>query len=125
MAGAGKISGAYLDTLEHLDSVREVHGTDGSLPVPGPNGFEGQVEYHGAGGGWGVLPVSAGRRGAGRGTGLADLAEALTDGRPHRAPAELARHVLDVLLTLLDSAHRGGALPVASGCAQPEAVSLS
>ncbi|MDX3853842.1 Gfo/Idh/MocA family oxidoreductase [Streptomyces sp. AK02-01A] len=101
----------------------EVHGTGGSLSVPDPNGFDGPVELHRSGARWETLPVSAGYTGAGRGTGLADLAEALAAGRPHRASAELARHVLDIMLTLLDSAREGRALRVESSCARPEPVS--
>jgi predicted dehydrogenase len=105
----------------HLPRI-EVHGTAGSLSVPDPNGFEGQVELFAAGGSWQPLPVSAGYPGAGRGTGLADLADALATGRPHLASAELAEHVLDVMLTLLDSAHAGQALAVASRCERPAPV---
>ncbi|MEV0038381.1 Gfo/Idh/MocA family oxidoreductase [Streptomyces sp. NPDC050804] len=101
----------------------EVHGTAGSLSVPDPNGFDGPVEVHRDGGGWETLPVSAGYTGAGRGTGLADLAEALAAGRPHRASAELSRHVLDIMLTLLASAREDRSLPVESSCARPEPVS--
>jgi predicted dehydrogenase len=100
----------------------EVHGTEGSLSVPDPNGFEGPVDLFAASGSWETLPVSAGYPGGGRGTGLADLSDAVTAGRPHRASAELARHVLDVMLTLLDAAEAGRALPVASTCERPEAV---
>ncbi|MFI6692944.1 Gfo/Idh/MocA family protein [Streptomyces sp. NPDC050433] len=100
----------------------EVHGTEGSLSVPDPNGFDGPVELHRAGGEWERLPVSGGYRDAGRGTGLADLATSLTEDRPHRASGELARHVLDVMLTLLDAAREGVWLPVRSDCARPEAV---
>lgn len=100
----------------------EVHGTEGSLSVPDPNGFDGPVELHRAGGEWEPLAVSAGYAGAGRGTGLADLAEALATGRPHRASAELARHVLDIMLTLLDSAREGVVLTVESSCDRPESV---
>ncbi|MFI6080764.1 Gfo/Idh/MocA family protein [Streptomyces sp. NPDC051217] len=100
----------------------EVHGTEGSLSVPDPNGFDGPVELHRAGGEWERLPVSGGYRDAGRGTGLADLATALAGDRPHRASGELARHVLDVMLTLLDAAREGVWLPVRSDCARPEAV---
>ncbi|MFG3288038.1 Gfo/Idh/MocA family protein [Streptomyces sp. NPDC048179] len=96
----------------------EVHGTEASLSVPDPNGFDGPVELH-RGDGWQTLPVTAGHREAGRGVGLADLAEALPDGRPHRASAELAAHVLDVMLTLLDAADQGRALPVTSTCERP------
>ncbi|MFE4173530.1 Gfo/Idh/MocA family protein [Streptomyces sp. NPDC056909] len=101
----------------------EVHGTAGSLSVPDPNGFDGPVEVHRDGGEWETLPVSAGYTGAGRGTGLADLAEALAAGRPHRASAELSRHVLDIMLTLLASAREDRGLPVESSCARPEPVS--
>ncbi|MFE3829391.1 Gfo/Idh/MocA family protein [Streptomyces sp. NPDC059092] len=100
----------------------EVYGTGGSLSVPDPNGFDGPVELHRAAGEWETLPVSAGYAGAGRGTGLADLAWALGEGRPHRASAEVARHVLDIMLTLLDSAREDKALRVASSCARPEPV---
>jgi predicted dehydrogenase len=102
----------------------EVHGTGGSLSVPDPNGFEGPVDLFAASGSWETLPVSAGYPGGGRGTGLADLSDAVTAGRPHRASAELARHVLDVMLTLLDAAEAGRVLPVASTCERPRAVLL-
>ncbi|WP_329459194.1 Gfo/Idh/MocA family protein [Streptomyces sp. NBC_01497] len=100
----------------------EVHGTEGSLSVPDPNGFEGPVDLFAAGGDWETLPVSAGCPGGGRGTGLADLSDALAAGRPHRASAELARHVLDVMLTLLDAAEQERTLRVSSTCERPEPV---
>ncbi|MFF2063078.1 Gfo/Idh/MocA family protein [Streptomyces sp. NPDC058200] len=102
----------------------EVHGTGGSLSVPDPNGFDGRVALHRAGAAWEALPVSAGYIGAGRGTGLADLAAALAAGRPHRTSADLARHVLDIMLTLLDSAGEGVSLPVASSCTRPAPVNI-
>jgi predicted dehydrogenase len=101
----------------------EVHGTAGSLSVPDPNGFDGRVELY-ADGAWRPLPVSAGYRDAGRGTGLADLADAVATGRPHLASAELAQHVLDVMLTLLDAARGGTALPVTVTCERPARVDL-
>jgi predicted dehydrogenase len=100
----------------------EVYGTEGSLSVPDPNCFDGQVERYAVDRReWQPLPVSAGYRGAGRGTGLADLADALAAGTPHRASAELAAHVLEVMLTLLDSARQGGTLPV-TACPRPAPV---
>ncbi|MFF2847910.1 Gfo/Idh/MocA family protein [Streptomyces sp. NPDC058001] len=99
----------------------EVHGTSASLSVPDPNGFDGPVDIH-RGDGWETLPVSAGIADAGRGVGLADLAEALSAGRPHRASAELAAHVLDIMLTLMDAADQGRALPVTSTCERPDPV---
>ncbi|WP_326673704.1 Gfo/Idh/MocA family protein [Streptomyces sp. NBC_01257] len=121
-------AGGALSTLVMSFDVRaarlpriEVHGTAASLSVPDPNGFDGPVEIH-RGGGWETLPVSAGYPDGGRGTGLADLADALAAGRPHRASAELAAHVLDIMLTLMDAADRGTALPVTSTCERPAPV---
>jgi predicted dehydrogenase len=102
----------------------EVHGTDGSLSLPDPNQFDGPVELFGGSGTWNTLPVSAGYGSAGRGIGLADLAAAVAEGRPHRASGELAHHVLDVMLTLLDAAREGRTLEVSSTCPRPDPVLL-
>ncbi|MEV7406065.1 Gfo/Idh/MocA family oxidoreductase [Streptomyces sp. NPDC091267] len=120
--------GGALSTLVMSFDIRaarlpriEVHGTAASLSVPDPNGFDGPVEIH-RDGEWETLPVSAGYPDAGRGTGLADLADELSAGRPHRASAELAAHVLDVMLTLMEAADQGVALPVRSTCVRPSPV---
>lgn len=75
-------------------------------------------------GAWEPLPVKAGYPDGGRGTGLAGLADALAADRPHRASAELAGHVLDVMLTLLDSAREGTRLPIGSTCERPAPVDI-
>nr|WP_203645179.1 Gfo/Idh/MocA family oxidoreductase [Streptomyces sp. SID14478] len=128
ITGVLEHAGGALSTLIMSFDVRaarlpriEVHGTDASLSVPDPNTFDGPVEIH-RGDGWTALPVRAGYRDAGRGTGLADLAAALDSGRPHRASAELAAHVLDVMLTLMDAADQDRALPVTSTCERPAPV---
>lgn len=101
----------------------EVYGTDGSLSVPDPNNFDGDVELRRAAcEGWETLPVSAGYAGAGRGTGLSDMAAAIEEDRPHRASAEVARHVLDTMLTLLDSAQAGRTLYLNTSCTRPDPV---
>jgi len=101
----------------------EVHGATGSLSVPDPNHFDGEVEvFTAASGQWQPVAPEAGFVKAGRGVGLADLAAALRDGRPHRAGAEIGLHVLDVMETLLRAAEEGRSLPVATGCERPEAV---
>ena len=69
----------------HLPTI-EVYGSTGSLSVPDPNYFDGDVRlYHPAirPGGPCSTPA-AGYAGAGRGVGLLDLAEALAEDRPHR-----------------------------------------
>ncbi|MFJ6567496.1 Gfo/Idh/MocA family protein [Streptomyces sp. NPDC091292] len=128
ITGVLEHAGGALSTLIMSFDVRaarlpriEVHGTEASLSVPDPNGFDGAVEIQ-RGDGWETLPVSAGYRAAGRGIGLADLADALHTGRPHRASAELAAHVLDTMFTLMDAADQGRTLPVAGTCERPAPV---
>jgi predicted dehydrogenase len=104
----------------------EIHGTEGSLASPDPNTFGGQVLVWPAGANeWSPVPTSAGYENASRGTGVADLAAALQADRPHRASAELALHVLDVMQTLLESARAGQTLPVSTSCPVPDAVPLT
>jgi predicted dehydrogenase len=101
----------------------EVYGTAGTLAVPDPNAFDGVVEV-GTGDGWTALPAAAGIPGAGRGVGVADLAAALAGGRPHRASAELAYHVLDVMESLAGSAATGTPATLTSTCPIPDPVPL-
>ncbi|MFZ0214928.1 MAG: Gfo/Idh/MocA family oxidoreductase [Candidatus Dormiibacterota bacterium] len=101
----------------------EVHGTEGSLSVPDPNRFDGEVElWRPAEREWRLLPPSAGYVGAGRGCGVADLATALSAGEPHRASVELARHVLDVMESLLHAAASGTNVTVRTRCDRPAPV---
>jgi predicted dehydrogenase len=122
-------SGALSTLVMSFDSVAtrassiEVHGPDGSLVVPDPNGFDGDVRLHRLGGEWETLPPSAGYRGAARGYGVADLA-VTPPGVEARAGGGLAFHVLDVMTSLLASAESGAAVTVASTCERPEPVPL-
>ncbi|MGY5006958.1 Gfo/Idh/MocA family protein [Streptomyces sp. 900105755] len=101
----------------------EVYGTAGSLSVPDPNGFDGQVRlFRAEGDGWEDLPVRGGYAGASRGYGVADLARGLAAGTPHRASGHLAQHVLDVMESLLAAGESGHAVPVTTDCERPAAV---
>jgi predicted dehydrogenase len=122
-------SGALSTLVMSFDSVAtrasniEVHGQAGSLIVPDPNHFDGDVLLHPLDGGWETLPPSAGYRDAARGYGLADLA-ATPAGARARADGDLAYHVLEVMTALLASADGGAAVTVASTCERPAAVPL-
>jgi len=103
----------------------EVYGTDGSLSVPDPNGFDGEVSiFRGSDGSWAPVAEAGGYQGAARGYGVSDLASALVAGVPHRASGELAYHVLDVMESLLAAAASGGAVEVESTCSRPAPVPL-
>lgn len=103
----------------------EVYGTEGSLSVPDPNGFGGEVRlFHQDSPEWTPMPDAAGYAMAGRGCGIADLADAMAAGTAHRAGGELALHVLDVLETLLRAAESGQVARVDTDCARPAPVPL-
>ena len=84
----------------------EVHGTSGSMIVPDPNTFGGQVRVSmGSGQEWRCVPPREGYE-VERGIGVADLAVALRSGRPACASADLALHVLRVIEAIFESAKR-------------------
>ncbi len=90
----------------------EVAGVDGTLVVPDPNTFDGELVVYGEDG----APVAQAARGVTttRGTGVAELAQAIRAGRPERASGEQAYHVLDTMLSTLESAERHEPVEIAS-----------
>ena len=108
----------------HASGALEIHGESGSLIAPDPNNFDGDVLVRTtAREDWQVLPVSAGYIGSSRGYGVHDLATSQPGEEP-RAGGLLALHVLDVMESLLRSAHEGIAVTVHSRCERPAAVPL-
>lgn len=89
----------------------EVHGEEGSLALPDPNGYGGPLLRAGADGRWREVPVPAPEPPDQRGLGVVDLAWALASGRPHRASGELALHVLETAAALQAGAGRWRELP--------------
>ena len=99
----------------------EVYGTEGSLSVPDPNTFGGPVRLCRAGRTeWEEFPLTHPYTGNHRGLGLADMADALRSGRPHRASGRLAYHVLEVIQALLDSSEAEAHVRVDSTFVRPE-----
>ena len=84
-----------------------IFGTEGTLRVPDPNGFDGPVHIRkNNDADWSEVP-HAFVKGYGRSVGLADMACALRSGRPMRASGEQAFAVLDLMQGFLDSATKG------------------
>lgn len=103
----------------------EIYGTEGSLRVPDPNGFDGPVLLRRAGNSeWSEIPLTHGYTGQRRSLGVADMAHALRSGRPHRANGELAYHVLDVMHAFLDASREGRHMEVESTCSRPAPLPL-
>lgn len=116
------------DAVATTASNIEVHGERGTLGVPDPNIFDGDVRLWALGDAeWSTLPVSAGYTGASRGYGVADMAwqaDATGPGES-RASGALAFHVLDIMESLLRSAETFESVTVASTTERPEVVPLS
>jgi predicted dehydrogenase len=124
-------SGALSTLVMSFDAVQskspniEIHGEKGTLSVPDPNHFDGDVQLFRLGGeSWETLPVSAGYIDSGRGYGIADIA-ATPDGEEPRAGGALAFHVLEVMESVLASARTGASIPIASTVERPSAVELA
>jgi predicted dehydrogenase len=76
----------------------EIHGENATLNLVDPDVFDG-TPLIGDEHGWHELPLR-GREGYGRGVGVADLADAIENGRAPRADSGLALHVLDAMSAL-------------------------
>lgn len=105
----------------HLPEI-EIHGENGSLSVPDPNRFDGEVRLlKGGTGAWMDIPLTHSTN-IGRGAGVADMAYAIQSGRPHRASGDLAFHVLDIMQALDESAEQGRHIEIESALDQPAAL---
>jgi predicted dehydrogenase len=113
------------DVWVHTLPCIEIHGTEGSLSVPDPNTFGGVVRLFRKGGkDWATVPLSHGYTENSRGIGLADMANALQSGRPHRASGDLAYHVLDIMHAFLTSSEKGAYVELDSACEKPLPVPM-
>jgi predicted dehydrogenase len=112
----------------------ELYGDEGSLAVANPDEFHGEPRLRRAGRedfeqpppppgtvDWYPIPLAESGE-VRRGVGIADMALAIRDGRPHRASGELAFHVLEVLLALQAGS---GRTPVESRCERPAPLATS
>ena len=98
----------------------EIYGSEGSLVVPDPNRFGGPVLLRRAGAeAWSEIPLSHSAE-VGRGIGVADIANAIRNGRAHRASGELAMHALEVMLAVDEASACGRHVAIESSVARPE-----
>jgi predicted dehydrogenase len=111
------------DVYSHTLPFIEIYGTEGTLRVPDPNTFGGPVfvkrfrEEQ-----WSEIPLLKNYPENSRGIGITDMAEAIEAGRPHRASAELAFHVLDLMQGIHEASASGKYYKVKSKCKRPEAL---
>ncbi|MDO3411993.1 Gfo/Idh/MocA family oxidoreductase [Saccharibacillus sp. CPCC 101409] len=103
----------------------EIQGSAGTLLVPDPNHFGGEVKLKRAGEeNWTSVPLRYGFTDNNRGIGVIDLAQAIEEDRPHRASGELAYHVLEAMHGIHDASAEGRHYTMRSTCKRPEAMPL-
>lgn len=101
------------DVYYHQQARFEVYGTKGTLIVPDPNTFGGQVQLlRPEDGEYKEMPLLFDYKENSRGLGLADMAKALQTGRDYRANNQLIYHVLEILTSFEKSSNEGRYLPL-------------
>lgn len=114
------------DVAGHRHVPLEIYGTDGSLIVPDPNFFGGQIELMKKGGDWqGVATDMPYADGNYRSIGLADMAYAVLQDRPHRANGDLALHVLEVMEAFETSSRTGSSVKIETPVERPAPLAHS
>jgi predicted dehydrogenase len=99
----------------------QVFGSEGSLLVPDPNGFDGEVRlWTPATREWVVQSPLHPYSDNWRGVGVADMARGLSTGRRARAGGDLAYHVLDIMHGFHDAAEEGKHISLKSTCIRPQ-----
>jgi predicted dehydrogenase len=108
------------DVWGHHLPTMELYGEKGTLTLPDPNGYEPREvrayipgEYD-----WEAMPFVHADKWK-RGIGVADMAYAILESRPHRASGELAFHVLEVMTALETAMHRGAYVQIERQPMQP------
>ncbi|MEM6759343.1 MAG: Gfo/Idh/MocA family oxidoreductase [Pseudomonadota bacterium] len=136
-SGAHMTLSASWDVWAHRHGHMELYGSEGTLFLPDPNWFSGVVEITARDGAAQVLESTAhpfGRANMDMGdmvagnyrmAGLADMAAAIADNRPHRCNLDLAVHVVDIMLAVLRSGETGKAERLRTTCARPAPLDAS
>lgn len=109
----------YIKTTQQ-NSGLEFHGDLGSLHLASWQNFDAWVGYAEFGKPLAQLPlVREAPAGTPWGRGVADLAQALIEGRPHRATGEQAAHIVEILAAIGQSIASGQQIEITSSFTQP------
>jgi predicted dehydrogenase len=112
------------------ESVLEVQCSRGTVAFPVQDGNPLRIRMGGEGPPawseerppWTERPLEDGPREPTFGIGIAEMADALRAGRPHRASGELAFHVLDISLAIYEASDQGRCVTVESTCERPQPI---
>jgi predicted dehydrogenase len=121
---------ASWDVWQHGHSNMELYGRGGTLHVPDPNFFGGEIRmtakesFVTVSEDW-KHPFSVANDGSHanyRAAGLADMGLAILQNRPHRCSLEFSLHVVDVMTSILASGETGRYKDILTTCDRPEAL---
>ncbi len=101
----------------------EIFGEKGSMIIPDPNRFDGDVlvrRFRDTE--WRIVPAFVEYTKYGRGIGVVDMIRSIEAGVPHKASLEMAYHATDVILTMDESGDAHKELSVASAVEKPEGL---
>lgn len=122
---------ASFDVYRNNHNPIEIYGSEGSMIVPDPNKFTGEVKVYRRewpnvyeSPSWMVIPAAFGNADPSRSIGAADMAAALKNNRPHRCSGELACHVLEIMLAFDKSSALGGKVMLETSCRRPEPLPM-
>jgi predicted dehydrogenase len=122
---------ASWDVWKHGVPPIELHGQKASLRLPDPNWFGGDLLIAGQNEEWRTIrtddksfgaknwPEAGPKFANDRGLGLAEMARAIIERRPHRASGDVALHVLAVMAGILEAANEGRRAAISSSCERP------
>jgi predicted dehydrogenase len=114
------------DVAGHKHVPLEVYGTEGTLIVPDPNHFGGDIQLLKKGGSFELQPTTEPYAdGNYRSLGVADMAHAILSDRPHRANGDLALHVLEVMEAFGTAADTGQTVDITTKPERPAPLSQS
>lgn len=126
---------ASWDVWSHGHAPIELYGEEGTLFVPDPNFFGGEVRYTtrdkpvAKPAKWDhpfAVPNQESPRGPlanYRASGLADMAVAIREDRPHRCSLEASLHAIEVMTSILKSGETGKFVEMKTTCERPAALS--
>lgn len=101
----------------------EVYGEKGTLVIPDPNRYDGEVFIKRLGNTeWNPLPKFTEYKSYGRGIGIVDMIRSIEAGVPHKASAEMAYHATDVIFAMDEAGELHKEIKVNSTVEKPDGL---
>ena len=108
------------DVVYHQEATLELYGSETTIIAPNPDFFDGPVQiYDKEKEAYVQLDMPFDFDGNARGLGLADMAQAIMEGRPNRASAAQGLHVLEIMDKIGESAKLEKTLAVETSYERP------